>query len=68
MSLLGGWIDKIEALYAEFEEYHHAVINLVGDDEQKLYEEQALMDDHKHKVAEIVLRLQQVRPDSKRHH
>ena len=56
---------KIEALNAEFKELHYAVIDLVGNYEQILDEEQAVMDDHKDKVSEIVLCLQQLWPDSK---
>ena len=58
-------LNKIEVLDAEFKEHHYTVINLVGDDEQKLDEEQAVMDDHKDRVAEITERLQQLRPESK---
>ena len=56
---------KIEALDVDFKEHHYAVIDLVGDDEQKLDEEQALMDDNEDKVAEIVVCLQQLQTDSK---
>ena len=62
---LGHLSRKIEALDAEFKEHHYSVIDLVGVDKQKLGEEQALMDNHEDKVAEIVLRLQQLWPDSK---
>ena len=41
------------------------MINLVGEDEQKLDEEQAVTDDHEDKFAEIIKRLQQLRPESK---
>ena len=56
---------KIEALDAEFKEHHYAVIDLVGDDEQKLDEEQAVMDDHEDKVAVITECQQQLWPKSK---
>ena len=41
------------------------MIDLAGDGEQKLDEDQAVMDDHEDKVAEITVRLQQLQPDSK---
>ena len=57
--------NKIKVLDAELKDHHYTVIDLVGDDEQKLDEEQAVMDDHKDKVAEITEHLQQLRPESK---
>ena len=57
--------NEIEALDAEFKEHHYAVIDLVRDDKQKLDEEQAVMNNHKDKVPKIVVRLQQLRPESK---
>ena len=56
---------KIEALDAEFKDHHYAVIDLVGYDEQILDDEQPIMDDNEDKVAEIIERLQQLRPKSK---
>ena len=56
---------KTEALDVEFKEHHYAVINLVGNDEHILDEEQATMDNHEDKVAEIIERLQQLRPEAK---
>ena len=44
---------KVDALDVECKEHHCAVIDLIGDDEQILDEEQAVMDDHEDKVAEI---------------
>ena len=41
------------------------MINLVGDEEQILDEEQAVMDDQEDKVAEITERLHQLLPESK---
>ena len=49
----------------DFKEHHYAVIDLVGDDEQKLDEEQAVMGNHEDKVAEITECLQQLWPESK---
>ena len=56
---------ELDALDAEFKERHYAVIDHVEDDEQKLDEEQAVMDAHKAKAAEIMQCLQQLRPESK---
>ena len=53
------------SLDIEFKEYHYTVIDLVGGAEQILDEEQAVMDDHEDKVAEITERLQQLRPELK---
>ena len=41
------------------------MIDLVGDDNQVLHEEEAIMDDHKDKVAENIERLQQLWPEAK---
>ena len=41
------------------------MIDLVRDNEQKLDEEQAVMDDHEDKVAKITEHLQQLGPESK---
>ena len=49
----------------EFKEHHYAVINLVGDDEQILVEEQAILDNQTVKVAEITECLHQLWPESK---
>ena len=41
------------------------MVDLVGDDEQVKDEEQAMMDNHEDKVAEIIERLQVLRPKAK---
>ena len=58
-------INKVDALDIEFKEHHSVVIDLVGDDEPVLDEEQTVMDDHEHNVAQIIEWLQQVRPEAK---
>ena len=51
---------------AEFKEHHHyALIHLIGDDKQILDEEQAVMDDQKDKVAEIIEHLPELWPEIK---
>ena len=55
--------NEIEFLDAELKEHHYTVIDLV--DEKKLDEEQAVMDDHKDKVADITECLHQLWPESK---
>ena len=58
-------LKKVEALDIEFKENHYAVIDLVEDDEQILNEQQAVIDNHEDKVAEITECLQQLRLESK---
>ena len=41
------------------------MINLLRDDKQILDEEQAIMDDHKDKVAEIIQHMQELQPETK---
>ena len=58
-------LEKVETLDIEFEGHHYAVIYLVGDDEHVLHQEQAVMDDHEDKFAEIIECLQLLCPESK---
>ena len=56
---------KVEALDIEFKPQQYAVIDLVGDDEHVLDEEQAVMEEHEDKVAEIIEHLQELPPEAK---
>ena len=58
-------LNKAVVLNSEFKEHHDTVIDLIGDEQQKLDEEQALMDDHEDKVADITVRVQQLWPETK---
>ena len=58
-------LKKVEALDVDFKQHHYSVIDLVGDDEQVSAKEQAIMDDHEDKVAEIVEHLQKLWPEPK---
>ena len=60
-----GLLKNVQALDVECKEHPYAVIDLVRDDEQVLDKEQAVMDDHKDKVAEIIEGLQELRPKAK---
>ena len=53
-------LKKVEALDAEFKQHHYTVIDHVGDSGQKFYVNQAVMDNHENKVAEITECLQQL--------
>ena len=48
-----GFIKRVESLDNDFKEYHCNVIDLVEEDEGVLMEEQAKLDDHKDKVADL---------------
>ena len=55
-------LQKLDTLDADFKLYHLAIIDLVGD--ESLNTEQALLDEHDDKVADLALRIQQLGPDS----
>ena len=52
-----GLLKKVDALHVESKNHHYSVNDLVWGDEQVLDEEQAVMNDYKDKVAEIIERL-----------
>ena len=52
-----GFIKRLESLDAGFKEHHCNVIDLVEEDKGVLMEEQAKLDDHEDKVADLMSRL-----------
>ena len=59
LDLAGGMTRKLDALDSELHTHHHALVNLV-DDEETLLREQSTIDDHDDLVAELGVRIQQL--------
>ena len=58
-------VTKIQTLNVKFKEHYLAIIKLFKDDENKLEQEQTVMDNYDDKVADIVESLQQLQPEPK---
>ena len=52
-----GFIKRLESLDAEFKTYHCKIVDMVEEDEDVLMEEQAKLDDHEDKIADLMSRL-----------
>ena len=59
LDLAQGMTRKLEALDSEFRTHHHALVDLV-EDEEALLTEQKILDDHDDLVAELTVCIQQL--------
>ena len=59
LGLAQGMTRKLDALDSDFRTHHHALIDLI-DDEEALQEEQSTLDEHDDVVAELAVRIQQL--------
>ena len=58
-------LEYVQTFDVEFKEYHCAMIDLVKDHKHVIGEEQAVVDNHEHKFAEIIERMQGLWPEAK---